>query len=129
MPYYCGACDENLGDDGESPPIKPCPKRGEDGVVIWNAPGTPRVLASIRGGQRPPGGGKWISKMIHEDSLFQLTGKMHRVIRLISRITNEYYERIIDKETGETVREVREPLTEHRGRGSAKKKRDETTKD
>jgi len=49
---------------------------------------------------------------------------MHHVELAVDRIRNRYYERIIDKESGEVVREVDEPLADHVGRGSAKKNRE-----
>ena len=40
--------------------------------------------------------------------------------RRIDPGNDEYEEKLTDRETGEVIRWVREPLSEHRGRGSAK---------
>lgn len=52
--------------------------------------------------------------------VFRKTGRLHNVTRQIDRRNNQYDETISDAETGEVVREVHEPLSEHRGRGSAR---------
>jgi hypothetical protein len=39
---------------------------------------------------------------------------------VIDRRGNRYFEHITDNETGEIIRVVDEPLTDHRGHGSAK---------
>lgn len=49
-----------------------------------------------------------------------LTGRWHGVTRRIDPVNDTYDEVILDDEIGEAVREVHEPLTEHRGRGSAR---------
>ena len=53
--------------------------------------------------------------------MFLDNGRLHYVDRIIDRVRGEYHERIIDQETGEVVREIHEPLNQHRGRGSAKR--------
>jgi hypothetical protein len=40
--------------------------------------------------------------------------------RFIDRENNYYYEQVIDDETGEVLRECKEPLSEHVNRGHAK---------
>ncbi len=40
--------------------------------------------------------------------------------RFIDKDGDLYHERVVDVETGEVVRDVTEPLSDHRGRGSAK---------
>jgi hypothetical protein len=49
-------------------------------------------------------------------------GKMVRKSRLIDRDRDLYFERITDIETGEVLNETSEPLSQHRGHGSAKVK-------
>jgi hypothetical protein len=44
--------------------------------------------------------------------------------RVIDRLANWYHERVTDPTTGAVVHECDEPLTQHRGHGSAKPKRD-----
>ncbi len=40
--------------------------------------------------------------------------------RIIDRRGNIYYERVVDQETGEELRHIEEPLSEHTDRGSAR---------
>jgi predicted RNA-binding Zn-ribbon protein involved in translation (DUF1610 family) len=56
------------------------------------------------------------------DDLHRKTGKWMHLVRVIDRARNWYTERIIDPETGTVIRNCEEPLTDHRERGSAKKK-------
>ena len=47
-------------------------------------------------------------------------GRFVNYERIIDRKNNLYSERIVDPVTGEVLREIEEPLSEHIGRGSAK---------
>lgn len=53
--------------------------------------------------------------------LHRESGEVRHVVREIDRAGNRYYERITDPH-GNVVREVDEPLSEHRGRGSARRR-------
>jgi hypothetical protein len=57
--------------------------------------------------------------------IFSSDGRWLRIHRIIDRRRNRYYEKIHDHETREVLREVTEPLTEHRGRGDAKRRNSE----
>jgi hypothetical protein len=48
------------------------------------------------------------------------TGKQVRVVRIINKTTDAYYERVTDIESGDVIHECAEPLSQHRGRGTAK---------
>jgi hypothetical protein len=43
--------------------------------------------------------------------------------QVIDRDNDRYFERVTDYDTGEVIHECEEPLSEHRGHGSAKPKR------
>jgi hypothetical protein len=47
-------------------------------------------------------------------------GRLVHKMRLIDKVGNRYVERVIDPKTGQVLRDVDHPLTEHVGRGSAK---------
>jgi hypothetical protein len=49
-------------------------------------------------------------------------GKLVLHERVIDRDNDRYFERVTDYETGEVIHLREEPLSEHRGHGSAKKK-------
>jgi len=121
MPVFCAACELLLGEDWTSCPSGPCPKCGHDARVWYPVGQEFRLrISRSRSRERPPGGGPWVYQDQEGDSFFKAEGRMHYVERIIDRVAGEYHERIIDKETGKVVREVHEPLANHRGRGSAR---------
>jgi hypothetical protein len=69
---------------------------------------------------RPPHRNRWDAKSQSKHEHFRQTGRDHFIHRVIDRPGNFYYERIVDSETGAVVRLVDEPLSLHRGRGSAR---------
>lgn len=54
------------------------------------------------------------------DDLTVSTGRWAKLDRVIDLEHDHYYEHIVDAETGEVLRHVDEPLSEHRDRGSAR---------
>ena len=54
------------------------------------------------------------------DDLTRSTGRWARLDRIIDRENDRYAEHIEDAETGRVLRHVDEPLSSHRGRGSAR---------
>jgi hypothetical protein len=56
------------------------------------------------------------------DDLQRNTGRWMHLQRIIDRARNWYTEVVTDHETGEVVHRCEEPLSEHRGHGSAKHK-------
>ena len=128
MPTFCFAC-ETLRSEEESASFKEaCQKCGHTMTVSY-PPGQEFNL--VAGGfsitSKPPEGGRWFSQQRLYHSHYKKDDEHHVVQRHINRDGDSYYERIINKETGEVVREVKEPLSEHRGRGSAKKKSKDST--
>jgi hypothetical protein len=51
---------------------------------------------------------------------FSSVGHMMRKERIIDRKNDRYTETVINEDTGEVVRQIDEPLSQHKGRGSAK---------
>jgi hypothetical protein len=91
---------------GEGPFIPPT-----DGVV-WR-------IASAPASGRQPRGRSW-TKQVSSHSRIQANGTWAHVYRFIDRDDDLYLEYVHDHE-GREVRRVSEPLTEHRGRGSARR--------
>ena len=60
-------------------------------------------------------------EQVDGDDLQRSTGRWMKKSRTIDRDGDRYTEKVVDPETGEVLRDVDEPLTQHRGRGSAKK--------
>ncbi len=54
------------------------------------------------------------------DSYWHKMAKWMRRVQIIDRRGNRYVKRVDDPKTGEVVRNVDEPLTDHRGFGSAR---------
>ncbi len=65
---------------------------------------------------------KWFVKFHEKRELYRKTGRWHRIRRAFNKRTDQYDEVIRDDLTGELVRECSEPLSEHRGRGTARKR-------
>jgi len=101
-------------------PSDECPKCGYSGGILWCAPGK-FFSVPIRSWTGTRRGGKWICHSVDADSFYKGSGRMHHVVRVIDRLSNSYYERIVEKESGALIREVSEPLTNHQGRGSARR--------
>lgn len=121
MRTFCFACRTLLAEVGETKPKGPCPKCGNATRVSY-LPGEEfeLVVDGFSTRSRSPFGGRWFYKSQELHSVFRRTGANHFVQRVIDRDRNEYHERVIDVETGEVVREVHEPLSDHTGRGSAR---------
>jgi hypothetical protein len=85
-----------------------------------------RVLG--RGGVRfkvragPPGQVKPHIEASTGYSLTRSTGRWSKRATRIDRRRDEYHEVVTDAETGETIHECRERLSDHRGHGDAKRK-------
>lgn len=123
---YCDECKNELD---ERPHLsfdarKPCPfcdskmRRysaiAEDGIEVHE---------SVDAESFPPGSKKWRQKTEMGDSLYRQTGEWNKLNRNYNRDTDEYTEQIMDKE-GNVIKNVKEPLSEHRGHGSAKKQKE-----
>ncbi len=54
------------------------------------------------------------------DSLHRKSGKWFNRVRVIDREQNQYFERVTDPIDGKVIHHCAEPLSEHRGHGSAK---------
>jgi len=55
------------------------------------------------------------------DDLDRKTGRWMKLHRLIDRVRDRYRERVTNPETGEVIHKCDEPLTQHKGHGSAKR--------
>jgi hypothetical protein len=69
------------------------------------------------------GGKKPYVEQTDGDDLHRKSGRWMKLHRRIDRESKWYDERITDPSTGRVVRECSEPLTAHRDRGSARKRR------
>jgi hypothetical protein len=72
---------------------------------------------------RDPSGGRPFIEQRSGDSLHRKTEKWMKLSRVIDRDRDLYVEKVIDPETGNVIHECSEPLSAHRGHGSAKARR------
>ena len=56
------------------------------------------------------------------DSLSIALGRFVELHQLVDHETNRYVKEVVDTATGDVLRNVDEPLTEHQNRGSAKRR-------
>src|SRR5450759_2043363 len=123
-PVQCGGCRQNLE---ESPSLLPrdrlpCPACGSM-TRIHNVEIQETITFRTKLGlkHKRPGFKKPIYEEVGGDDLHRKTGLWSRLLRIIDRQNNRYKEEITNAETGEVLRSVDEPLSDHRDRGSAKK--------
>jgi hypothetical protein len=83
--------------------------------------GTLAFCASLGFKARGHGSGKPYIEGKAGDDLHRKTGRWMQLHRIIDRARNWYAEVVTDPETGKIVHRCEEPLTEHRGHGSAKR--------
>jgi hypothetical protein len=122
LPFFCAGCDQPFTEHADRGPDGACLRCGVTGAV-WYEPGKEFQLRITwsRSRSRPSGGGRWVAQSTREVSTFTAEGREHYVERTIDRLSDEYHERIIDRATGDVVREVHEPLSAHRGHGTPRK--------
>jgi ribosomal protein S27AE len=124
-PTYCGACGAAIDEPGNTlpPDRKPCPSCGslarnfgasmQETLTLREKLG----LKHKRRGYKKP-----IYESISGDDLHRKSGEWNKLTREIDRENNRYREIIVNPTSGEVLRNVDEPLSEHTGRGSAKPK-------
>jgi hypothetical protein len=128
---WCGGCGKQL-DESPNTPVHdriPCPncdsKTRKFGVVI-NAVAevSSRMRAKARSGEAgKPGGKPWLTTMSEPSWSHARRKWMHRE-KTENRRDDRYTEVVWDPDTGEIVHQCDEPLSEHRGHGSARQKDD-----
>ncbi len=69
---------------------------------------------------RRPGFRRPFVEMLGGDDFNRKLGKFVKLERVIDRARNWYMERVTDPDTGQVLHECEEPLTDHRGHGSAR---------
>ena len=123
----CGECDALLNELPSIPAKerRPCPTCGslsrkfeitiQDTVIV-------REKLGVKARHKPAG--KPFREITSGDDLHRKTGKWMHLERTVDRDNDLYKEVVKDPKTGEIVHMCEEPLTKHRGHGSAKKRRE-----
>ena len=127
MPVYCKDCgaqidDEALGAQQGGHPCTICGSKQRyideslDEEVVMSAEVHTKGYA---GGVSRKKGLKFESK--DGDSMSTEQGRFMKRNQLVDRQNNRYVKKVIDPVTGEVIRDVDEPLSDHTDRGAAKK--------
>ncbi len=127
----CGQCGKVLDEPSDTPLQKrtPCPECGSiarhfEREIADVSPTQSSIRA--KGREKPagqPGGKPWLKMMSEPSWSFDRKKWVHREKMENSR-DDWYAETVTDPDTGEIIHHHEEPLTDHRGHGSAKKKKD-----
>ena len=125
VPVHCGGCQAGLEEDPHAPSEQrhPCPNCGSllRRFDKSDMSGTLPFYSKHEGKARHSGEKQPFMEQIIGDDLHRKSGRWMKLYRLIDRTAKKwYYKRIVDPMTGRVVHECSEPLTEHRGHGSAK---------
>ncbi len=120
----CSGCGEPVEEPAQIQDPEPCPSCGSlartvELTLTDSAQAHERIGVKARHGD--VGKVKPHLEQTSGDDFHRETGEWRQVSRVIDREHDRYTERIIDA-AGNVVREVDEPLREHRGRGAAKRR-------
>ena len=122
----CTACGEQIGAGTTPVPELPaCPACGTDAPIVSlsvHEVGHIEVVESTRIVGRHGEVGQVRPYLEHRngaDWSHALQRFVYKV-RILDRDNDRYVEKVVDPETGDVLRDVEEPLSEHQGRGSAR---------
>ena len=121
----CGGCDQVLNEDPGTPVVerKPCPSCGSAArafaiTISETVQAHGKLLLKGRqAGRRKP----FIEQTVGSD-LHRRTGTWMHLERIIDRAQDWYHECVSNPKTSEVVHACDEPLSQHRGHGSARKR-------
>lgn len=118
----CSNCKYVFSDLPNLDEITECPKCGsKDRHVIAVEPVKLREQTKLVGKDlKRPGKQKIRREVISGDDLHRKSGKWYDKDRVIDKDADEYMEKVTDPETGRVIHYSNEPLSQHKGHGSAK---------
>ena len=118
----CGICGCDLnnatGTVRERQPCGECGSTVRRAEVGINSTATARSTLSFKA--RKAGRARPFAEGKVGDDLHRKSGRWFRLERVVDRARNWYLEIISDRTTGEVIRHVEEPLSEHTGHGAAR---------
>jgi hypothetical protein len=120
----CGNCGIELEESSSTPADDRtgCPACGSESrhfSVSISETVNVRSMLGLKGW--PATGGRPFIEQKVGDDLHRKSGRWMRLERVIDRAKNWYRELVTDRETGKVVHQCDEPLSDHRGHGTAKK--------
>lgn len=123
----CRNCGKSLDEPTDLDPAhrQPCPKCASlSRKMSVGLPGEmPPPHSSLKGRGRHAGATgkrKWSIETFTGADWSHSLQRFVRKVRILDRDNDRYVEKVVDPETGEVLRDVEEPLSEHQGHGSAK---------
>ncbi len=125
LSVFCSSCGQAIDEDTGQPSENrnPCSHCGSSQRTInVSIQESVTVREKIRMQGKHDGKGKPFVDQTQGDDLHRKTGIWMKLSRVIDRDNDLYHETVKNPETGEVVHECKEPLSEHRGHGAAKKK-------
>lgn len=123
----CEKCGNDMGEfRGEVMKIENCPKCGSDKLTrMLILCDKIEIHENVKGkSNKMPGKKKPYSEMQAGEEWSASRQKFVDKTRQIDRENNHYYEKVTDRQTGEVLHECSEPLDQHFGHGSDKKKKE-----
>lgn len=120
----CAQCGTVAKDGGQMPRVA-CEQCGSMArrfdVSIEAVGGTARIGLALKAKHEgATGKHKWHFEAKRIWAFFSKTEEWHHISRSVDRENDQYIEHIVD-EAGNLVRNVNEPLSDHQGRGDAKR--------
>jgi hypothetical protein len=112
---WCRHCERELPPSHKGP-CPYCGKKGKDCKVTAKA--TVGISASLRARKKLKGVGKFVKEIV-QGGFASGDPKLKKgvdKVRIVDREKNEYHEVVKNVETGETIREVHEPLSQHKSK-------------
>ncbi len=122
----CSSCGKQIDDQPETilENRQSCPRCGsvarKYNVHICE---TVRIDATLGLKHKRKGVKKPLFESITKQDIFRDKKTLSKLTRIIDRVNDRYFEKITDLSTDEVLRECDEPLSKHRGHGSAKLKK------
>jgi Zn finger protein HypA/HybF involved in hydrogenase expression len=121
----CKNCGAELNESASAPveDRQPCPECGSLGRhVSLTLEGKVALRSSLGLKAKSGGRGKPFMELKQGDNFSTSHGRWMRLLQIVDRRNNRYRKLVTDPETGAVVRDVDERLTEHTGRGDARRK-------
>jgi hypothetical protein len=121
----CNSCGVELDESASvsAEERQPCPQCGSLArafSVTLKSTVTARPSLGLKA--KSGGRGKAFLEQKQGDNYSPSRGRWMRLVQIVDRRRNRYRKLVTDPETGEVLRDVDEPLTDHVGRGDAKRK-------
>jgi DNA-directed RNA polymerase subunit RPC12/RpoP len=120
----CQTCGRTLDESPSLTSRPPCPGCGSTARhVKVSVQEEIKVRSQVAVKARREDRGRPFREIKQGDDLHRKSGRWNILSRLIDHEQDLYEERIVDGESGEVIKDIREPLSQHRGHGSARGRR------